>query len=346
VHLPLIQGLVDAERATARQRAAEALPPGPARDAVIGDALRVARRGAAEFAHHVRGLRLSPSGGGGLLAAVHELVESYAALTAVVGRDRALAAVQRAWESRDGAGAAVAAGRPRQRGRAPASGSPLDPRLVRARVLALSGDPVVGEVEVSPGGRDEALVRVPVFAPSADSDIVDRLLVRLVDRRSSVPLAHGVLTVRRRGPRRYLHGVVPLRGSDLRAVRADVYDALSPPPPVPAAPGLHEVRRAAVFLAEWRRLVALARVAPGAATAARLRALARTVRSGDSASPAFPGGPSPAELDALAERADVVNSLREAGADVASIPGPLGSAQGVGRLTVAELLSAHAEGAT
>ena len=92
-------------------------------------------------------------------------------------------------------------------------------------------------------------------------------------------------------------------------MRADVADALSDL--APAADDtdgdVQEARRAVVFLGEWRRLVAIAQLGiAAAAPARRLGALAarlqpNTARAED---PLFTGGPSRAELDALADLGD------------------------------------------
>ena len=79
--------------------------------------------------------------------------------------------------------------------------------------------------------------------------------------------------------------------------------------------GLQEARRAVMFLAEWRRLVGGAQLGVvAAAPARRLRDLAACLQPNRAraADPLFRGGPSRAELDALADLGDdeLVRRLR------------------------------------
>ncbi|MDN5854277.1 MAG: hypothetical protein L0K86_15780, partial [Actinomycetia bacterium] len=102
LHLPLDQAIVDAERGVSRLRAARTLPAGsPARQAVLGDALRIARRASAGVVAHLRQLadtRISVPVR--LRSAIDQLVDGYAGLaTVVAGSDRELAAVPAAWRT-------------------------------------------------------------------------------------------------------------------------------------------------------------------------------------------------------------------------------------------------------
>ncbi|HEX2291428.1 MAG TPA: transposase, partial [Pseudonocardiaceae bacterium] len=116
--------------------------------------------------------------------------------------------------------------------------SMIDPRQIRARVFAQSGDPSAAEVTMTDtrvNDHPAVLVCVPAFRRTLDQQIVPRLLVRLVDSLSADPRGTAVLTAsptptgRRR--ERYFEGIVPLRGSSVENLRADVFDALSDVPP-------------------------------------------------------------------------------------------------------------------
>ena len=91
-------------------------------------------------------------------------------------------------------------------------------------------------------------------------------------------------------------------------VRADVTDARSELAPAAddADEGLCEARRAVVFLAEWRRLVGLAQLGVTTPAARQLRRLAARLQPSRSRAeiPLFTGGPSSAELEALADLGD------------------------------------------
>lgn len=367
LHLPLDQSLVDAERAVSRLLAAATLPAdSAARRLVIADALRLARNASAGVVRHLR--RLTRSGAPiheRLCSALDHLAEGYAELAAQVrGPDRELAAVQQAWRAlrnqRMPSSPAVSqtprtAWRPR-RGR-PAAASPIDPRLVPARLLGVSADPGSAELYLSRDPSTDGAVRieVPAFAGGdVDENLARRLLVRVVDRQTSDPLGHGMLTMvpgRRSAARRRFQATVPLAGRALTDVRADVYDVLNgaPPSPYDAGASLQEARCATAFLGEWRRLVALARLsADGEALSGRLRELAAHVRRGadKAGAPPFPGCP-PAEriLDMLGSDADPTECLQAAGADVDNGDDVLGFASGAGRLLVAEVASARDVGA-
>lgn len=365
LQLPLDQSLIDAERAVARVRAAARLPDEPDRQLVIGEALGLGRGASAGLVRYLR--RLGHRGGpvpDRLRSAVDGVVEGYAALSAEVdGPDRSLGDVVRAWSTvRAGAGRFRVGpssdhGRIRPARRRPArwaASSLIDPRQVRARLLEMSTDPSAGEVDLStvPGrAGDAVLVQVPAHRGSIDQDAARRLLVRLVDRRTADPQGQALLSpARRRTPTGHIvfEGTVPLYGSDVADLRADVFDALSEVPPASqdSDAELREVRRATVFLGAWRRLVASAQLPAGAGSAAaRLAELAERVRpcSGDPDAPIFALGPAVGELRNLAAGGDTAlrEALRAAGDQRSPGAGPLSSACGAGHLLLAELASAH-----
>lgn len=363
LHLPLDQSFVDAERAVSRLLAAASLPAeSAARRLVIADALRLGRNASAGVVRHLR--RLTRSGAPiheRLCSALDHLAEGYAELAAQVrGPDRELAAVQQAWRAlrnqRVTGSPAVPhtpriARRPR-RGRA-ATASPIDPRLVPARLLGVSADPGSAELYLSrdPAADGAVRIEVPAFAGGdVDENLARRLLVRVVDRQTSDPLAHGMLTMvpgRRSAARRRFQATVPLAGRALTDVRADVYDVLNGAPPAryDAGAPLREARCATAFLGEWRRLVALARLSTdGVVLGDRLRELAEHVRraADDADAPPFPGCP-PAEriLDMLGPDGDPTERLQAAGSDVENGNDLLRFASGAGRLLVAEVASAR-----
>jgi hypothetical protein len=121
--------------------------------------------------------------------------------------------------------------------------------------------------------------------------------------------------------------------------RIDVADALSDLPPAAddADEGLCEARRAVVFLAEWRRLVATAQLGVRA-PAHRLGELAARLQPNRTETDAalFTGGPSRAELEALADLGDDGLSARLRGDGVLG-EGLRGLTAGPAALLVAEL---------
>jgi hypothetical protein len=359
LHVPLDQALVDAERGVSRLRAAATLPTGSeAQQLVLGDALRLARNASTGVVRHLR--RLARAGAPlpeRLRSALDHLAADYAELaTHVAGPDLQLAEVQRAWQAlgdRRTAGTLVVRRRTRRTQRPhsprPAVESPIDPRLVPARLLGVPADPGSAELYPSPEPTVGGAVRVevPAFAGAdVDESLAHRLLVRLVDRRTSDPLGHGLLTVvhgQRSTARHRFQATVPLAGRALTDVRADVYDVLKGAPPKlrDAGSSLREARCATMFLGEWRRLVALSRLsADRAALGERLRPLAERLRwvTANTSAPPFPGCPSVERLLGLiAEEGDLAHCLLEAGGDVGSGDDELGFASGVGRLLVAEV---------
>lgn len=361
LHLPLDQSLVDAERGVSRLRAAASLPTGsPAQRLVIGDALRLTRNASTGVVHHLRRLaRASAPLQERLRSTLDHLVAGYAELTThVSGPDLQLAAVQRAWRSLCDHRVPGAPMLPRQlrrpqrpRSDRPVAENPIDPRLVPARLLGGPADPGSAELYPvhDPTGNSAVRIEVVAFAGAdVDDDPAQRLLVHVVDRRTSDPLGHGLLTAvpaTRAAPQRRFQATTPLADRTVTDVRVDVYDVLKgAPPALRDAGALREARCASVFLAEWRRLVASARLsADRAALGDRIRPLAERLRwvTVGTGAPPFPGCPPVGRLLDLVEKdSDPVESLWIAGSDVASGDDELGFATGAGRLLVAEVASA------
>jgi hypothetical protein len=233
----------------------------------------------------------------------------------------------------------------------------IDPRQIRARVFAQSSDPSAAEVTMTDtrvNDQPAVLVCVPAFRRTLDPQIVPRLLVRLVDSLSADPRGTAVLTAsptptgRRR--ERYFEGIVPLRGSGVENLRADVFDALSDVPPArdDTDEALQGARRATVFLGEWRRLLALAQL-PTAVTAPTrwLRELATRLepKDGEPTQPLFADGPSPDDLQRLAAASDdeLLRHARSPEHDDhhSTAAGLFALAWGSGQLLVAELAAAR-----
>jgi hypothetical protein len=344
LQVPLEQSLVDAERGVSRWWAASTLPEGPARELLVGEALRMARRSSRGLVGLLEGLvlrdQLVPTG---LFAALRRLVEGYAELLREVdGPDRRLRAVLVGWRRLSGRlgqahaldidGLRSTFARPA--GLAcpePLPTAMVDPRQLRARLVRLSADPASSEVTVSAprsGDPDAVIVRAEAFGPVLDVDARSRLMVRLVDRRTAAPRGHAPLVMVPGAPdvggAPVFEAAIPLGGANPDDVRIDIYDGLSALPPVGADDALRDVRRASVFLGEWRRLVSLARLPVVAFDpASRLRDLATRLRADDDAGdPLFPGGPSYAELEALAAVGD------------AELEGRLRDGRGAGGLSV------------
>lgn len=293
--LPLDQSFVDAERGLARLNAAATLPvTSAANRLVLGEALSLARRGSAGVAAHLarrrrRGSSLPPP----LCVAFESLVEGYRALeTHIGGPDWDLAAVPRAWEALRNRGGPSWVAKHARRAHTPwrSGTSMIDPRRVPARLLCLSDDPDAGEVRMSPAVTrpDDLQIEVPAFDGNIDELMAQRLVVRVVDRRTSEPLSHGFLTISpdpRSARRRSFRCTMPLPGPDVSDLRADVFDALAAPPPT-GEDGVREARRAITTLRTARRSTAAAAVTDGGAAAVGL------------------GGLLVAELVAAAEEAD------------------------------------------
>jgi hypothetical protein len=372
LQLPLDQSLVDAERGVVRGHAAQLLPDGAMRRGLIGEALALARSSAGGMVDYLgRARQVTPTLPTGLQAAISRVVDGYESLLREVdGSDELLTSVIDGWRhpllqqatfatgQRNG-GSHAATRRGRLGG---AVTSMLDPRQLKARVVELGEDPSLPEVTAvnTHVDDDEAvLVEVPAFATvQRSAPEADHLLVRLVDRKSGAEHGSAMLALAPDAPEgaprdvrhRFFRGVVSLRGAGLDDVRVDVFDADSEvsPAPVDDDTKLQSVRRATMFLREWRRVVAEA-VLPSAVVfpARRLTALARLLTPGLAGpdKPAFGGGPSPSDLLKLAR-------MDEAGL-LAAFRGPLDGVGGgragawlaagrdVGAPLVAELAAAH-----
>ena len=358
LYAPLNQALVDAERAVAGGRAARTLPEGPARDLILGDALRRARRssrGVVLFLHEFAD-RPAPLSNA-LITAVQDLVEGFDELHgALSGPDHGLSVVAKTWRKlRRRAdvlhpSAPYPSARPRHPGTTGSglrSANMIDPRQIRARTVALAGDPAIPEVSlsasaaISPGTMH---VRVPVFRGSADRELLARLAVRVVEHGSARSRAQVMLSAAGDGDGA-LEATVPLCGLDPAGVRVDVFDALSDLPPAAEDTdrALQEARRAVAFVSGWRRLASIAHLWAERHIIGRcLRDLADLVgpADGDDA-PLYAGGPTPSRLRAMADQAGDELSDRLRGRydsqpadmfpDVGGVAGPL----------VAELAAEH-----
>jgi hypothetical protein len=342
---PLRQSLVDAERGVTRGRAARALPPGPARAVLTGEALRLARRSSRDLGTVLRrlgrGARPLPTA---LSTALKNVVDGYAELADdVTGPDRELLSVCEGWRrlTRRSTGPARPVALPAADPSPPGPGRPahmVDPRQVHARLLALAPDPAAPEITLVRTDGDDVVVRVPAFGPEIDHDLAARLLVRVVERRSGGANGHALLRPSRTEAG-WFEARLPLHGLHAADVRIDVADAGSELAPAvdDADEELCEARRAVVFLAEWRRLVGLAQL--GRAISARhLRGLAGRLQPSRAHTevPLFPGGPSSAELTALADLGDDELSRRLRGEGVLG-EGLRALTAGPGGLLVAEL---------
>jgi hypothetical protein len=352
LQLPLDQSLVDAERAVSRWRMAREIADGAARRGVVGDALVLARRaghGLASYLHErADDAVVTPD----LLTGLRGLVEGYDELRREVdGHDDELAVVaagwgrltgrvterQRLWIRKRSPILTPSPTRPRH--------SVIDPRQSFARTFALAADPATAEVSVADAAEPETLtVRAPAFGPGVAPDLLSRLMVRLVDRRSGELGGHALLATAGRSPHPdgpvTLEASVPLAGLHRDRVRADLFDvmAMIEPTADDADARLHDVRRAVTVLGGWRHLLGLSRtpVRPDEASVLRehVRALEDTTRDADPHEPICAGAPTRDELTTIATLDDegLVSHLR-----AHETPGPWAD---VHRLTVAELAAA------
>ena len=305
LHLPLNQALVDAERGVARGYAARTLEGGRARNDVLADALRLARASSWAFVEYLSRLARSPHPvKESLRKVLNDLIEGYHALAAELAEpDEQLGSVVKAGRGvldRLPAGvdespsrALGDAGRAQQavlRTSLPTDVvSLIDPRQIPARMLALSMKPTVGEVHMRvtrANGRDAVVVEAPPYGPGRGDlrggSAGEQLIVRLIDTMTGADVEGALLRLEsgmeHASP--VFRAVVPLPGTDLHRLRADVYDGASDEPSAPsdADPDLLSIRRTTVFLAMWRRLVAAVRL--GGVQAENVTALARAA-SGD-----------------------------------------------------------------
>ena len=136
--------------------------------------------------------------------------------------------------------------------------------------------------------------------------------MRLVHRRSGRIHGYGILGVLYRGGDRCFEAVVSLtEGARADDVRVELHDA-EREPIVSDGAELCRVRRATLFLAGWRALLADTQLCgASAAPASRLRAVVRTLAP-DGDGPLWSGGPAVSHLMRIAELGD-----RDAGGDAA-----------------------------
>jgi hypothetical protein len=313
LQLPLNQGLLDAERAIARARAAASLPAGLLRHALVDRAVVHARRSADDVTTYLNGLNdsLLPRA---LFTGLARLVTGYAALRQEVdGPDAALSAVLTAWNRLKSTGS-IGLSSTFEPDDVRLARSAVDPRQLRARIA--------GDVQLTPDPYGTSVrVVVPAFVPMPSALVADRVMVRLVDQRSGEAQEPVLLTLRSGA----FTETVPLRGTPVEYVRADVFDADSAVQPAQSA-DLVRARRAQLVLSEWRRAVAESRlsrsVRPRNHRLTRLLdAIAPTKR------PLFRNGPA---------RADVLDAIN------GTTRHPwFGSTTGAGAPLVAELAAAH-----
>lgn len=290
LQLPLNQGLLDAERAIVRARAAASLRSGELRRTFVDRAVVLARRSADEVSVYLNGLA-GASLPRALFSGLSRLAGGYASLAREVdGPDAVLAAVQTAWERVSLAplksAVPVVGALPALAG----STSGVDPRQVRARIVG-------SDVQLVPQGTAVRVV-VPAFAPQPSPVVADRLMVRLVDRRSGEAQVPALLTLQTSaaGPPVFTE-VVPLRGASVEDLRADVFDADSAEPAASDTDLLRQ-RRAQLVLSEWRRAAAESRLSRG--LRARNRRLVRLLDSlAPTTGPLFHGGPARADISDL-----------------------------------------------
>jgi hypothetical protein len=165
------------------------------------------------------------------------------------------------------------------------------------------------EIEAVPvrlAGRAALRVHVLAFEPLLEPIDLPDLAVRLVHRRTGRVHGYGLLGLLDRVGERCFEVVVSLTdGVGPRDVRVELHDAEREPPPVLTDNAeLCRVRRATLFLAGWRALVADTRLwGANAAPTSRLRAVVDTLAPhGDE--PLWSGGPSVANLMRIAELGD------------------------------------------
>ena len=370
LHLPLEQALLDAERAVARFRAAFSLPSNAGvREAVIDEALGLARRSSAGVSRFLRKLVIEDRPIPRFLhRSIRDVVQGYVDLATLVSEpDSELSVVLDNWDAISHR--LQIDGTLRRRSQphtmlplAVESGaattpivSMIDPRHVWARVLGLGNDPTSSEITLSrtsANGQDAVLVRVPAFNGVVDPEISQRLIARLVDRLSGeahsfapLNLPSGSRSSRSRPT--FFECTIPLRGSAVEDLRADVYDALFGDEFAveDTEKELEKVRRAVLFLREWRALVALSQVQPSIALVRRLHEMAKLLRA-DSLDtqpeqPLFDAGPSIADVNQLATQSEarLLRHLHEP----TSAPGDalFAMVRGPGKPLLAELAAAY-----
>ncbi|MDT0349534.1 hypothetical protein [Pseudonocardia charpentierae] len=361
LYLPLNRALLNAEIAVAQVGAARTLARGePTRRDLIDGALVRARSAAHELVAYLdRWTRLDQRAPAPLAASLAVLAQGLRAIAAEVdGYDSALAAAIEALDRLISGTPLRARGR---RGAAPPPDAPsgtarIDPRSVRARVLRLGPAADSAEIQVVPvrlADRAALRVRVPAFEPLPKAIDLPDLAVRLVHRRSGRIHGYGLLGLLDRVSDRCFEVVVCLTAAaGPRDVRVELHDAEREPPPVLTDNAeLCRVRRATLFLAGWRALVADTRLwGANAAPTSRLQAVVGTLAPhGDE--PLWSCGPSVSHLKRIAELGDrPLAAVLRGGKPVAAgaIAGDDGGAAevvnsvaGPGDLLAAELAAAY-----
>ncbi len=338
LHRSLDQALLQAETGVAMLWAARSLPAdAEVRGTLIDEALGWARRAADGFTRFLHDLDASrrplpPA----LHRSIRDLVEGYRGLREQVDEpDSGLDAVLTGWQAVAKYPLPDPDGRHRTRlhrdvvSSAPSTRlgvrvvSMIDPRHVRARVLGLGSQARAGEISlVKAYDEGSVRVRVAAFERLVDPEIAQRLMARLVSRRSGRAVGFAPLVMRAgsgtksRPP--FFECTMPLN-QPLEDLRADVYDALFRAQLVKGdtEEDLLRVRRAVLLLREWRGLVARA-----------------WLRSGDGR----PDSPAPDELagDELSVLRELPDAERRSA--VRLLPA---MTRGPGRPLVAELAAAH-----
>ena len=354
LQVPLDQALLDAERAVVRDRAARTLRSRSLREHLTGQALVLARRSAGELATYLTGLAGSASSlPRALFSGLSRVANGYAGLARQVvdGPDEQFEAVAEAWSRLKVAVPVVGIFKVSDQSTAyqlrgeplpgsTALSSSVDPRQLRARIV--DTDLRAREIRLVESPEGSAVrVLVPAFGPRLPSVLADGLMVRLVDRRSGTAHEPVLLKLRsgrdaeRLGMRTPVFTqIVPLLGTPVEDVRADVFDPYyeASPAPTDSDDELVRQRRAQFVLGEWRRAMVEARLARG--LRARNRRLARLVdvlreTVPDADEPVFLGGPTRGEIaQFIATRTGVSNPW-------------FTSTRGVGEPLVAELAAVH-----
>jgi hypothetical protein len=364
LYLPLDRSLLDAELAAAQFAAARTLKSaGQIREFLIGKALAGARRASSDVVAYLERFvvegRRPPSA---FAASLGTLARCYAALSGEVREyDSALNAVTEVGHRLSALHDIASRGRrvvhPPSTVEPPRPGAgQVDPRSVPARVVRLGPTTATAEITLTSGSGSGLRVRVPAFADEPFGRAAD-LGVRVIDRGSGRVRGYGVLGQRpqrdRASEERHFEGLVEL--PEVIApedVRIDLYDIGMAAPPVSVDDTeLRRVRRATLFLSNWRALVADVRLwGVSAAPTDRLQTIVRQLtddHSGSDDEPLWSGGPSRSNLCSLVALGDraLTGLLR---AKRVAIPDDDGGAaavvkavSGPGELLVAEVAAAY-----
>jgi hypothetical protein len=357
LQLPLHRALLDAEIAVALVATARTLDrTEPTRDHLVDRALIRARAAVDELVTYLdRWTRPGRRPPAPLAASLAVLSRGFAALAAEVeGRDGALHQAIRALDR-------LAVGAPvRVRGRRRSSAAPaapsgvaqIDPRSLPARVLRLGPTADSAEIDVTPvrlAGRAAMRVRVPAFDPLPGPIDLPDLAVRLVHRRSGRIYGYGLLGLPVRvGERCFEVDVSLIDAARPGDVRVEVHDVEREPIAADSTE-LCRARRATLFLAGWRALVADTRLwGASVAPTSRLRAVVRTLAA-DGDGPLWSGGPTVSHLARMCELGDrpLTAMLRGEATAAAALAGDadvlevIDSVAGPGDLLAAELAAAY-----